>query len=72
MIGIFISFFSLNGIIKKNEMLFDRYDILLLKCTKDIEQSLVSGMISSERTHTVQPCERQQKTVDFSLEQITY
>ena len=39
MLGIFISFFSLNGIIKKNGMLFDRYDILPSKYAKDIEQS---------------------------------
>lgn len=44
----FHSFFSLNGIIKKNEMLFDPYDILLLKYTKDIEQSLVAETITSE------------------------
>ena len=38
-LGIFISVFSLNGIIKKNEMLFDRYDILPSKYVKDIGRS---------------------------------
>lgn len=53
---------------RKNGMLLDRCVILPLKYAKDIEQS----PMDLSRVRTVQPCERRQKPVDFSLKQLTY
>ena len=70
-LGIFISFSSLNRIIKKNGMLFECYGILPPKYAKGIEQSPLSLHLNYKFFRD-EPCERWQKTLDFSLRYITY